>query len=545
MIDSPALTSSNITARPCRSAWLLLALSVIIAIALKLITADRPIARDVMLYTVIGHEMFQGRELYTDLFEHKPPLFLFVFGVASAIAGYGPPAVLLLNITFTLATLAGVYSAGRTLGKSALAGAFAAVCWALVSNDVNMHAHQPMPECFINACLVWAFALFLKLDSRALHVGRCLAIGTALMLASQVKQPTVIVAAGFALVHLFTRATEQGERKRRFAQVAIIASVGIATWAGLFAYYAATGRFQMFYDALFTYNKFYAGIEDPNAGFMYGLKVSWWNFNNGLVPRRLFPALLIIIVPLLLTSVIAWPFGYKTKDRRAWMLWLAYFVSVFILVTSPGRGYPHYYLVYLPMLVTGAAGAFAILDQRCSSSGAVRGKWALSLVCTLALLAGVVVQLTSANTAWERPGYGAYYRTIERVSAAIDQALLPEESLYVWDYQPAFYVLPKRSPPAGVFYDAHATKGPLVEVLTSRVLRMFESQPPQVLIIHESYREAMNDPAQKMHPVHEWIRSHARPIDWPDAPPFLIYVLNDGPLAKRIEAGQVKWNYAK
>ncbi len=544
MIDSSVATSSNLIARPWRGAWFLLALGVIIAIALKLITADRPIARDVMLYTVIGHEMFEGRELYSDLFEHKPPAFLIVYGIANRLAGYGPPAVLLLNITFTLATLAGVYVAARSLGGSATAGGFAAICWALVSNDVNMHAHQPMPECFINVCLIWAFALFLKLDGRSLQVWRCLGIGAALMLASQVKQPTVIVAAAFALVHLFTHTTEPGERKRRFIQVLIIAAVGAATWAGMFAYFAATGRLKMFYDALFTYNKFYAGVEDPDGGFIHSLKVMWWNFSNGLIPRRVFPGFLLIILPLLLAGFIALTGLFKPESRRAWLLWLAYFSGVFFLVTSPGRGYPHYYLVYLPVLTAGAAGAFALLDRCCERRNAVRGKVAISIACILALLAGVVHQLTSSTTAWERAGYGFHYPKVKRVAAAIDQALLPEETLYVWDYQPAFYVLPRRRPPAGVFYNAHAMKGPLVEELSGRVLRMFETQPPEVVIIHADEMEAMNDTTRKLHPVYEWIRVHAKPMDWPDALPFVIYVRTDGPLWKRIEAGRVKWKVA-
>lgn len=544
MIDSSVAPSSTFADRPSRSAWMLLLVSIIIAIALKLITADRPIARDVMLYTVIGHEMFEGRELYSDLFEHKPPAFLIVYGIANRIAGYGPPAVLLLNIVFTLTTLAGVYVAGRSLGGSAIAGGFAALCWALVSNDVNMHAHQPMPECFINVCLIWAFALFLKLDGRSLQVWRCLGIGTALMLASQVKQPTVIVAVALSLVHLCTHVTEPGERKRRFMQVLIIAAVGAGTWAGMFAYFAATDRLKMFYDALFTYNKFYAGVEDPNGGFLYGLKVMWWNFGNGLIPRRVFPAFLIIILPLLLASFAALSGVFKPESRRLWLLWLAYFLSVFFLVTSPGRGYAHYYLVYLPVLAVGTAGAFALLDRRCSTSNAKRGKVAISIVCTLALLAGVVHQLTSSTTAWERAGYGFHYPTVKRIATAIDEALLPEETLYVWDYQPGFYVLPKRRPPAGVFYNAHAMKGPLVEELSGRVLRMFAENPPEVVIIHESEMKAMNDKTQKLHPVYEWIRANAKPMDWPDALPFVIYVRTDGPLWKRIEAGQVKWTIA-
>lgn len=539
--SSPSLTSPAPSSS--RLALGLVALAVVITIGLKLITADRPIARDVMLYTVIGHEMFEGRELYTDLFEHKPPLFLTFFGVANLIAGYGKPAILLLNLACALATLTGIYSAAKHLGKSPWAGAFAALSWALVSNDVNMHAHQPMPECFINACIAWAFALFLKLDSKKIHMGLCLVIGTLLMIASQVKQPVVLLAGLWSLVHLFSGTVEPGERKRRILQIIAIGSVGAVTWAGMFIYFIADGRGKMFNDALFTYNKYYAGFEDPNGGFIYGLKVMWWNFNNGMLPRRLFPSLLLMMLPLFLASLFAAHLGLRRGAFRSWAMWTMYFVGTFLIVTSPGRGYPHYYLIYLPVFIAGGAGLFAALDQKYPQLTASRMKYGVAAVSLAALAVSCVYQLTSDQTAWSRPGFGAHYTTVERLSATIDAALLPEESLYVWDYQPAFYVLPQRKPPAGVFYNVHAMKGPLVEELTGRVMRMLESKRPEVIIIHEDELEKMNDAAAKLHPVYEWIRSHAKAVALPDAAPFVVYVRTGGPLEKRMASGLVKWNW--
>ncbi len=537
--NSPA--SPAAAHRPSPLVLGLLALAMLVAVGLKIATADRPVARDVMLYTVIGHEMFEGRELYSDLFEHKPPLFLTIYGLANTIAGYGGPAILLLNITFALATLLGIYEAGRLLGKSPWAGLFAAGCWALISNDVNMHAHQPMPECFINACMIWAFALFLKLDSEALHPGRCLAIGALLLIASQVKQPVVFIAAGFAFVHLITRTTAPGQYKRRLLQLLIIAGVGAVSWIAMFAYFHLQGRGQVFYDSLFTYNRHYAGLDHKEGGFIQTLKVIWWNFNNGLLPHRLYPSFMFTLAPLVVAALVAMPLGLIKGDRRAWLLWLAFFIMTFVLVTMPGRGYNHYYLVYLPLFVAGGAGSFALLDQMMSTGGAKRSKIALTLIAMIALAAGTVHQLVSPNTIWERPGYAAHYTTVTRLAAKIDRVLLPDETLYVWDYQPAFYVLPQRRPPAGIFFNTHAMKGPLREELTGRVMRMLEENPPQVIIIDAKEAASLSDATRKRHPVYEWIRDHADQVELPGIEPFALFILRDGPLAKRMAAGQVTW----
>jgi len=536
-----ATSSSRIT----RGTWLLLAASAVIVIALKLITADRPIARDVMLYTVIGHEMMEGRELYTDLFEHKPPLFLALFGIANTIVGYGQPAITFLGIACSLATLAGVFYSAKQMGRTNSAGIFGAFSWALLSNDVNMYAHQPMPECFINACMIWSFGLFLTLHSRKIQLIKCLTIGICLMMASQVKQPVVIIAAGWAVVHLATRINEPRERLRRLGQLAIIGSVGAVSWLGLFVYFTAVGRYQIFYDSIFTYNRHYAGFPDSPTGIIYGMKIIWWNLQNGLRLHRLFPAFLWMTAPLFIASMTAIVPGLLRGNRRNWLMWGSYLAMTFLLVTLPGRGYNHYYMVYLPVFITGVAGCLSIINERLRPSPKIKALVAVVVVSICTLAFNCIYQLVSSTTVWERVGYAAHFQTVSRLSEYIDKALLPDETLYVWDYQPAFYVLPHRRPPVGVFYNQHALAGPMANELTSRVLDMMKNAPAEVYIIDDANRPLMNDLSKEAHPVYDWIRRNAREVDVPDSAPYGIYVLNDGPLAKRIEAGQVKWNYAK
>jgi hypothetical protein len=50
--------------------WILLLLTIVIA-AMRLHTYNEPIERDLGIYAVFGHEMLQGRPLYTDLFNNS------------------------------------------------------------------------------------------------------------------------------------------------------------------------------------------------------------------------------------------------------------------------------------------------------------------------------------------------------------------------------------------------------------------------------------------------------------------------------------------
>jgi hypothetical protein len=40
-------------------------------------------------YAVIAHEMLDGKQLYSDLWDHKPPGVHVTYAVAELLAGYG------------------------------------------------------------------------------------------------------------------------------------------------------------------------------------------------------------------------------------------------------------------------------------------------------------------------------------------------------------------------------------------------------------------------------------------------------------------------
>src|ERR1044071_3658617 len=84
----------------------LIVLSAIIAWA-RLHTLHEPLERDITLYAVISHEMLYGRQLYSDLWEHKPPAVFLTFGAAERIVGYGPYAIYLLGVISAVATMLG------------------------------------------------------------------------------------------------------------------------------------------------------------------------------------------------------------------------------------------------------------------------------------------------------------------------------------------------------------------------------------------------------------------------------------------------------
>ena len=94
-----------------RRAALVLASFALLLCVQRLHTYNEPLERDLSTYAVIADSLLDGRALYSDLWDHKPPAIHLTYAAAQMIAGYGPASVYLLWVTAATATLLGVYFA--------------------------------------------------------------------------------------------------------------------------------------------------------------------------------------------------------------------------------------------------------------------------------------------------------------------------------------------------------------------------------------------------------------------------------------------------
>src|SRR5262245_3132435 len=146
-VEAPS--SLGVSAR--RRVWTMAAafavLSAIIVLE-RLQTYSEPLDRDVGTYVVIAQAMRHGRELYTDLFDHRPPLVFILYAFAQMLVGDGAQSVFLLSVAAALLTALALYAAAGPRRPVAL---WAATFWALISADLPLQANQPNTEVFMNA----------------------------------------------------------------------------------------------------------------------------------------------------------------------------------------------------------------------------------------------------------------------------------------------------------------------------------------------------------------------------------------------------------
>ena len=194
--------------------------------AARLYTVPEPLEMDAATYAVVAAQMRDGKSLYSDLWDHKPPAIYATFALAQMAAGDGPAHVYVLGLLAAIATMLGVSAA--------------AAFWAVTSADLYLQANQPNTEAFLNACLIWVFALLLRRDGgRAMQT--TLLIGALLALATLYKQVAIAVGLALALAHV--AAPPPGTTRRgALLQPLAWAGVGAVVWGTVIAYFAASGR---------------------------------------------------------------------------------------------------------------------------------------------------------------------------------------------------------------------------------------------------------------------------------------------------------------
>lgn len=499
----------------------LVALIMLIA-AVRLATYHRPFETDVMIYAVFGHEMLEGRSLYVDLWDHKPPAIYIVFALAELLMGYGRHTVFFLNVFVNALTLVGIYFASVWGVKSRAAGIWGAAFWAVLSGVMDVNASGVNAEMFISACNVWAFALLLRFDVRA----RPLAVGALLALATFIKPFVVITAVFFAVTHAAAPPASSG-RVRAIKEVMMMALPGLAGWSLHFIYFAASGRLRAFWEAVVIYNRDYAG--DPLSNLLAPLRGE-----AELLPDLLAPLALLTLASLALLAMGA-------RHREAALL-AAFVVVSWIEIALPGRFFTHYYQLWMPPLIVGAAWFIDML----AASEKIRMRHAAHIAGAVVLVLLTLPQLHWYELAlshnWEElfhaqkvaPKRAAANIAAEATARELDALLEPNETFYEWGSEPSLYFWSRRRPPAGVLSENHLLAGPLAEDLSARVLAKLEREPPEIFVVA---RWAEELPGAAHHPILELVRSRYRPLPaGMGRGAFSLYALRGGALDERPRA---------
>jgi 4-amino-4-deoxy-L-arabinose transferase-like glycosyltransferase len=224
---------------------ILLILAICIAL-MRAHTYTEPIERDIGSHAVIAHELLEGRKLYSDLWDSKPPAIFITYALADAIVGQGPLSVYIVGMAAALITLLGVYYAASAYGGR-IAGLWAAAFWTFICSDLWLWANQPNIEVGINASIVWAFALVLRSSTKRISPIRWILIGLLFAVATLYKQTAILFPAIICSIYFLLSLRDKKQTVIALSQICITLMTGVFTWLAVFGYFAITDRVSIFY----------------------------------------------------------------------------------------------------------------------------------------------------------------------------------------------------------------------------------------------------------------------------------------------------------
>ena len=476
-------------------------------------TRVEPLSRDEATYAVAANEMRHGRSLYVGVFDQKPPAVYLTYLVAEALTGYNRGTIFGLALFAAWATLIGVYFAGKALAGRPAFGLWAAGFWTLLCCDLTLQANQPNTEVFMNAALIWAFVLLTR--SRQSVMGVAAAAGTGLLLAWATLYKPVTIADAGCLLGIYVLLPPGGAPHRRLALGRAVIAAGVigAVWAGIVLFFAAEGHLHAFYDAMVVYNRAYAGSLQANL-------------REALHPGMIVPRFLRFCLPFALLAVAGLVAGLRSSRASQWLLLVAYAFGTFVSISLPGRFYPHYYQLWIPLIAIGPAWALAALAETRLASK----KWvvpALGGLATILLLRHELPFYRLTPDQWTERKYAReYFAPAVQVAHEINTLLRPGESFYDASVEPELYLETERRPPTGIFYSEPTTGGPFIQPFTQRVLGDLARTRPELIIRRNGIPI---NPA-----IFAWIQVHYRPMPGSQKyPPFEFWMRRGGQLEAR------------
>jgi 4-amino-4-deoxy-L-arabinose transferase-like glycosyltransferase len=471
---------------------------------------DEPLDRDVATYAVIAREMRRGRALYTDLWDNKPPAVYGIYAAAQAVAGEGPGSVFLIGfVSASIAALA-LFAAGA-FGSGIQAGLWTAAFWALLSADLPLEADQPNVEALLNAGLALAFAALLRVGAAAWD-WRALAAGASLALATLLKPVVVPIAVALALVHVI-RPAAGVSRRRALRQAGLVLGLCATASLAVAAYFALDGRGADFWNTLVVHNRYYTGPLLPNL-------------REGLRPARLFPPALRHALPLAVAAVPGALLALRERRSRRAVLLGAWLVATPLVVSAPGKFFPHYYQVWLPPLCVAAGWSIAEIARRTARPALVTTGAGAMVVLALAVELAPAYALSADE--WSQSKYGDVFVRSRDVARDIESMIAPAETFFQWGNEPELYLYARRPPPTGVLWAQHLQYGPLRIPLRMRALRQLSEADPQLVVFSRDQPPppgALGQWFAERYAPHPHVRRRAG---------FRFWVRRGGPLQRRL-----------
>jgi hypothetical protein len=469
-----------------------LALAVLFAIVF-IVRLPEPLGPDQGLFACFARWVPRGWLPYRDLFDSKPPLFLYWFVLAALVPDEFPRALWWLEGVWLVATLAFTFVfVSRRWGRTAGMASAALLFVGLWSPGLGGFWSRAQAEEVLALPMLGSAWLALRAHDR-----ERLAFPAGLLtgVCGLMKVPSLAIAGAWSV--FFVLQTGGLGAIRRVGW--LLAGVTVP-WLLAFAWFGAHGEVRRFVDAVFVHQLAYAKLMERPATSIV------WRFAEMIVD--------IAALPCAAATVGIFVLARRRAREATWLAAWAGFTFVAIVAQRQLAEY-HYLLAMPPLAVAGGYGVAVALR-----AARFRGRTRVGSLVALAVV--VLLSLRTSAAWWAAYAPGAahlagrisragYLREIQRLSYAtvyeeeaarvVRERTRPEQGILVWAWFPGIYSLADRHPTTRyAFHKVMLTEAPLSTAIPSLEARRAELSQ-QLAIDPPAYVIVANGDANFFDPV--------------------------------------------
>lgn len=411
-------------------------------------------------YLYIGQQILQGKIPYLDLWESKPP-GIFYINALGLLLGRGTRwGIWALELFSLLVSAAlGFFAVRRHYGFFPALFGMLAWLWGIqgVLQGGNLTEEYALP---FNFAAILLFSLSLQSPRNRYYpflIGVTFA-GSFLLRANNAGVQVALVLAWF-LHALLQRTFRELTFRLQWSGLAVLLTFGLTG-----SFFAMQGNLREMIDAALVFNFYLSGGE---KNLISGL-ISGFGFIGIPSGFALLGYVLLVTVP---------------DKNDPWKLFLLILFPLETILSSlSGRGYPHYYITWMPVVALLSAYLLADLKELVAVFNARRG-WVMSglLAILLVLLAGSLTEV-GASFIQIATNRQQGIEMDDPLAAYLRKNTEPDDAVLVWGGRLAYNYLSRRESPSSVLFYPLLVDSPISSRLAERFLSEVTASPPTLIV---------------------------------------------------------------
>ena len=439
--------------------------------------------RDGGIFAYVGHIIREGKLLYIDVWDNKPPGIFYLNAFALWLGRDTGWGIWTVEFVFLFGAAWIGYRSMKTLWNP-LAALMATALWLwALHKPLSGGNYTEEYSLLFNFLAIFAFTKSVQSPRKVIYD---LSIGISLALSFLFRANNIGIPVSIILVWVVILITSK-KFSLLFQKMSMVCIGALIVLALACLPFLLNGTFNAMFEASILYNFFYIGKVGSN----------FWQLNivRGFSELGM-PAWIALLGYLIILQRIIKGLMSKRLDEITLLLFIGWPIEI-ILSGAAGRGYGHYFISWLPIvaLLCGWAFSFALGTTFLAWMDTVilkrMGFVLLAFVLTLTILFWkdwVVYKQSFYTVLFDR---GGGIEAVDPVAQYVHNNTDPLDTVFIWGGQAGINVMAKRDSPTAYFTYPLFANSPILPKLDGGFLRDIMAHPPKLIV--DAYIDASND----------------------------------------------------